>query len=381
MAEVYPRILQLAEGRPDESAEFSASNPELRLSGDFYPHWLAVLSQWFQLKRGIDEHLTSHDLDYFYRLLTEVVPERRETPADLAEIFRRIRDSARADGRARGGRDHGRAVAGVSSPPGRVQPANAPPLRRYGLLNWRWETHLRTKEPIQPLLADYDAWLEDYKAVVGPVDKRGWRDRDALYSSAMAAANRPCRPTEAVDRSRLAAKARGIEAAKKSAHVDTVGPPRPVARVKFAEIPIENSKCDGFSQFLSCGQDGDAAWQAARRRCSFPPAARRTSFPSPASHLHDVRWDGRQLWIATGGAGDPSSARRAASVARRCGQIQAARRPNPGPRPRARAGRPPPGGRGTLVSSKSSEPADPIIHLRTPGSARQGNVFHSTQPT
>ena len=72
--------------------------------------------------------------------------------------------------------------------------------------------------------------------------------------------------------------------------------------MKFEGIPIENLKCDGFSHFLSCGQDGDVAWQE-RAALLLPTSSQAREISFPNAYLHDVRWDGRQLWIATGGRG------------------------------------------------------------------------------
>ena len=208
MAEVYPRILQLAEERPHQGSEFRASNPELGLSGDFYPHWLAMLSHWFRHKRGINESLTSHDLDYLFRLLTEVVPENPDAPGNFTGFFVENQVLREPDKPAPDRITAEEWLAFLR----RLTASNRPMLRlhgRYGLLSWRRDNLFKTKEPIQPLLADYEALLRDYRAVAAPMKKRGRQEPGDLYA-AILAARRPCRPREAVERSQRAAKAAGI---------------------------------------------------------------------------------------------------------------------------------------------------------------------------
>ena len=209
MAEIYPRILQLPDGRSNASPEFSASNPELGLSGDFYPHWLAVLSQWFQHKRGIDEYLVSHDLDYLFRLLTEVVPENPDAPGNFTGFFVENQVLREPDKPAPDRITAEEWLAFLR----RLTASNRPMLRlhgRYGLLSWRRDNLFKTKEPIQPLLADYEALLRDYRAVAAPMKKRGRQEPDDSLCFYPRRARRPCRPGEAVDRSQRAANKAGI---------------------------------------------------------------------------------------------------------------------------------------------------------------------------
>ena len=70
------------------------------------------------------------------------------------------------------------------------------------------------------------------------------------------------------------------------------------AQVKFEEIPLEGLKCDGFEHLIACGDEGDVAWQT-NAVVLFPKDGTVLEFAAPNTVVTEVRWDGRQFWIAT----------------------------------------------------------------------------------
>ena len=298
--DVYPQILQLPPGRPGENPEFSAIYPtevNYRIK-DLQENWLHGLVSWFVKERASSVDPTPRDLDFLFRMLTEVVPDPCGTPSMMIQFLDRPLWMRNSFGqRTPGAMTDDDWIAFLRRlAASKHHMANF--YGRYGLMHRKLEshlTHLQDHELAESLLTEVNAWLKDYAAIdnrppyPNGMDGNAFHDAVAQWRNGLAwqlnqpkeeTANQPVRGrTEAAGKGVAANKvpasaAKGNVAAASGPRNSRLarggvaaGDPSLVAAAKlaFEEIPITGMKSGSLGPLIACGDQGDVAWQAAHR--------------------------------------------------------------------------------------------------------------------
>ena len=296
LSEAYPLIRQLPERLPGEREV-----PKQLVAGwmtrtaDFEALWLQELADW--LIAESDRAWTLHNLDFQFRLLTQVIPDRFGTPENLwtllhTTVQRGYDTYERASDRA----------VEVDSVAFLRQLAEskhrmASLWGRYGLLTWRFYVYLAMPKPQskemeagESLLADMDAWLTDYGAMAKTAPARHSRQPERIYSDLMA--SRTSLDSRLHPQPLAAARPRPVMPTVPRKAENAAG------TLKLEEIELRGFTSDGFQHLLTCGKDCDVFWQEhavaiVRRRGA---AKEIVEYDTMFRSLH---WDGWQVWLTT----------------------------------------------------------------------------------
>jgi hypothetical protein len=300
--EVYPLVLGLPEGSGREPKEFAAIflgwSP---LPGNrVHEVWLDGLVRWFIKERAAQHVPTRHDLDFLFRILTELVPERCGPPDGLARFLVNNR-SALLNQFAKNfpesvTEDEWLAFFGrLAASKNRI--ANL--CGRYGQLHLKWHSIFSQRDfgkSAESLLAEIDAWREDYKAAMKSVPTHKFESPRGLFtqlamvrSELVSKLNRP--KTAAVPRASQASTHGSVST--KGAEV-----PSAAARLKFEDVEAPGVKETGFDGLIACGDVGDVGWQS-NHVVLFTKKGAPREYSGLTASVSQVYWDGRQIWIAT----------------------------------------------------------------------------------
>jgi hypothetical protein len=302
VVDVYPLVLQLPARSPRNPKEFSSVFIGWRPGrGDsVYEEWLDGLLRWFLKERAVPRVPTRHDLDFLYRILTELVPERCGPPDGLGRFlitYRGIPSDTHADRAPESFTEDEWLVFLGRLTASKNRMANL--CGRYGLLHLKWHEIYSKRDfgkSAESLLAEIDAWREDYKAAVKSISTHKFESMWGLSSQVgmvrhelVNELNRP--------------KTAFASSASRNSHYGSVFGTDPLAhsaaaKLKFEEIAVPGSKESGFDGLLACGDEGDVAWQS-NRMVLFTKSGARHEYSGLPDGVSQVYWDGRQIWIAT----------------------------------------------------------------------------------
>jgi hypothetical protein len=301
--EVYPRALQFPIGQPRENPEFSAIfYDDNRRGEDLHTLWLDALIIWLVSERATQRDLTPHDLEFLFRLLTEVVPDRWGPSQNLVRFLEKphwLRNPFLAHAPDRITDDDWAAFLRRLAA---SKHCAAGLYGRYGLLHRKWQARFAPANPRGPaeeLLIEVETWLKDYEAIGNGASTVTSRLRDDFHTSVQQMQQQlgyqlKKQREVAGPSPRRNTPLSGTDGATNKA------PPllSAFAKLRFEDITMRGLKCSGFDGLVACGEEGDVAWQNNLVAVLHKNGTRR-ELVVPGTVSNEVYWDGRRIWLAT----------------------------------------------------------------------------------